>query len=216
MTISKRLKEIVALVPFDARFIADIGADHGYVSDELLKTRKDIRIYACDNKKNPFMLLKSRLAPYKNAFVALKDGLNDLPLEVDTIIIAGMGGETIVSILKEGEKYLKQIKYLIVSPHNDIYNVRKIVNTYDFKLKEELFIFDNMKYYDLSLYERGFEELSEKELKFGQINLKRKDSVFMEYIDKEIKNRVDILQKHNLSQERIMEIYKEIEELKSI
>ncbi len=214
MKLSKRILSLVQIVPFDANFIADIGADHGYVCEELIKSRPNIKIYACDNKKGPYERLKNKLCIYKNAMVLLSDGLNDLPSEVDTLLIAGMGGDTIKAILSSKEK-INNIKYIIVSPHNDFYNVRKFLNSLNFKIKDEKIIFDLKKYYQIILYEKGKEKLTNLEFKYGPILMKEKSKIFKNYIQELIENKKFLLNK-NLSKEKEELILEELKELKSI
>lgn len=214
MPLSTRLQAIVSLVPSDAHYIADIGADHGLVCLELLK-REDVKIFASDNKLGPFTKLKATLNGYKNVKVSFSDGLEDLDNDVDTLIISGMGGDTIINILGEHQEHLKHLKYIILSPHNAHYEVRKAMNKYGFKIQEEKMIFSQNKYYSLMLYKLGKENLSELDYKYGPLNLKNKDDVFIDYINELIAKNELLLHK-NLSSERKYEIEMELKELKNL
>ena len=57
--------------------------------------------------------LKDRIVP------SLSSGLDELSKEVDTLIIAGMGGKLIKEILQKNENKLDRIETIIVDAHND-------------------------------------------------------------------------------------------------
>ena len=69
----------------------------------LLENNIVDKAYASDNKIGPFNNLKKTFI--NSGFdieIALKDGINDLPKYVNTVIIAGMGGELINKIGAKG------------------------------------------------------------------------------------------------------------------
>ncbi len=214
--LSFRLKKLVELLPSDAYFVADIGADHGFVSKEILDTRSKIKVFASDNKLGPYNRLKKALSTYQNVIVSLSDGLDALPSDVDTILISGMGGKTISSILLKNKEKLNKVKYLILSPHNDLYSLRKEVNSLDFKIIDECFIKDADKFYSIIVYQKGKETLDEIELRYGPIILKNKNVDFQEYLNDEIAHREYLLHTKKLNINRIKEINQEIEELKKL
>ena len=100
MSLSKRLSEIYALVDKNSN-LADIGADHGQLVIELAKNKRCQRIFCNDNKSGPFKILKSAIEKFHfdNVDVSLSDGLNELPSYVDSIVIAGLGGDLMIQIL---------------------------------------------------------------------------------------------------------------------
>src|SRR5690554_2779581 len=97
--LSPRLAAIAAFISSDD-IVADIGSDHGKLPlylNELGHTY----VYASENKSGPYNRLKKEIGTPLNGQieVALKDGLNDLPPHINTVVIAGMGGELIGEIL---------------------------------------------------------------------------------------------------------------------
>lgn len=97
----KRLAEIAKLVKQGDR-VADIGTDHAYLPIFLRKQNISPAVLACDIRSLP---LKSAIKNVYDSGVSgiefrLCDGLSHIEKdEVDTIIIAGMGGECIAGIL---------------------------------------------------------------------------------------------------------------------
>lgn len=101
-----RLMAIAGLVPHGAR-VADIGADHSRLSVWLAK-HKGCKCIATDKNTGPLNSAKNRIEAHGNEHkidFRLGDGLACVsPDEVDVIVIAGMGGETIAGILKPWAK----------------------------------------------------------------------------------------------------------------
>lgn len=87
------------------RLAADIGADHGYLICALVESGRAERGIAADI--NPQPLDKARREAERRGLspriqTVLGDGLAGIgPEGLDTVIIAGMGGETIAHILGE-------------------------------------------------------------------------------------------------------------------
>ena len=116
-----RLKTVVSFVEKDASVI-DIGCDHGYVPIYLVQNGICRHVTATDIRQGP---LNSALRSAEGNMVSdkidfiLADGLKNVPHDdVDTVVIAGMGGETMIGIL-EGEDWLisKDVK-LILQPQS--------------------------------------------------------------------------------------------------
>lgn len=87
--------------------VADIGADHARLCVWLAKN-KCCKCIATDKNMKPLHSAKDRIETHGNRHgidFRLGDGLECVsPDEVDAIVIAGMGGETIVGILKPWAK----------------------------------------------------------------------------------------------------------------
>ena len=83
---------------------ADIGCDHGKLSAALAGSGRCPLVLACDLRPGPLEKARVTCAPYGDKVQCrLGSGLSVLePGEVDDIIIAGMGAETIIEI-PEGE-----------------------------------------------------------------------------------------------------------------
>ena len=104
LPISKRLLCCASMVEPGAR-VADIGTDHGYLGIYLLQTGAARHVIACDLRKDPLENAKrnAKLFGMDGAMeFRLSDGLSEiLPDEVDTIVMAGMGGDLIQKILSQ-------------------------------------------------------------------------------------------------------------------
>ena len=103
LTLQPRLALLASLVPQGAS-IADVGTDHGYLPVYLLQKGAIAHAIASDINALPLEHARRTAAEYgvtQGIDFRLCAGLDDIaPQEVDTVVIAGMGGETIIEILK--------------------------------------------------------------------------------------------------------------------
>ncbi|MBE6836646.1 MAG: SAM-dependent methyltransferase [Ruminococcus sp.] len=83
--------------------VADIGTDHGYLPVYLVQNGICKRAIASDIGVSPLESAKKNIEKYQlsdKIEAVLSDGLKNVPADgVSHIVIAGMGGETICSIL---------------------------------------------------------------------------------------------------------------------
>lgn len=104
LPISKRLLCCASMVQSGA-CVADIGTDHGYLGIYLLQTGAARHVIACDLRKDPLENARrnAKLFGVDGAMeFRLSDGLEKiLPDEVDTVVMAGMGGDLIQKILSQ-------------------------------------------------------------------------------------------------------------------
>ncbi|MBR3243118.1 MAG: tRNA (adenine(22)-N(1))-methyltransferase TrmK, partial [Parasporobacterium sp.] len=80
----------------------------------------------------------------------LSDGLSAFkPGEVDSIIIAGMGGILMDRILRNGIEVVKSATELILSPHRDAPLLREFSNEFGFTIVSDIQIEDKKKTYTI-------------------------------------------------------------------
>ena len=101
LPISPRLLACAGFVRPGER-VADVGCDHGYLSIYLLQQGIASRVIASDIRPMPLQSAKNNALRYGFAdriSFHLSDGVQSIPRDFDTLICAGMGGDTMVSIL---------------------------------------------------------------------------------------------------------------------
>ena len=113
INISKRLQTIAELVlDGNSRKIIDVGCDHALLDIYLLQNNENLKIIASDNKKAPLESARKNIERYSflnKIELSLRDGIDSIDDDIDTIVIAGMGMDTIVEILENNKIKLKNI-----------------------------------------------------------------------------------------------------------
>ena len=181
--ISNRLSSIASLVKKDM-VVADIGSDHAFLPIYLIENKLALKVYASDNKKGPLNQARNNIdqAMLNDQIITyLSDGLDALPQDVDIIIIAGMGVDTIIKILDKHLDKLKHIKQLIVQPNNNVFLMRQWVNDNQFLIEDELLIKEYKYYQILAINPQIKAKYSDKEVYFGPILLEKNDDTFNKY-----------------------------------
>ena len=96
--------------------VADIGCDHGYLSIHLLQSGIASFCIASDVAQGPLDSAVRNARKYgmqENIAFYLSDGVRNIPRDFDTLICAGMGGDTMIHIL-ESAPWLKCEKYRLI------------------------------------------------------------------------------------------------------
>ena len=202
LRLSERLKLVASFVPEGSR-IADIGTDHGYVPIYLAETGKIKSALAMDVRKGPLARADEHIEEYRrdagDAAISietrLSNGLEKLHAgEADTVIIAGMGGELMIDIIKNSP-VIGTLKEMILSPHSDKDFVRKNMMENNWKIIDETMVKDNGKYYTIMKVVPGREQnkYSPEELIYGRCLIEKQSDVFKEFLDKEYEKYTQIL-----------------------
>ncbi len=96
--------------------VADIGCDHGYLGIHLLKNSIAGAVIAADINEMPLQSAMRNSLKYgvrdKMQFY-LSDGVRNIPRDFDTMVCAGMGADTMISILGAAP-WLKTSQYRLV------------------------------------------------------------------------------------------------------
>lgn len=115
LPLSNRLLACCAFVNPGDR-VADVGCDHGYLSLHLLQTGIARSVIASDVNEAPLQSARDNAAKFgmtdKITF-HLSDGVQSIPRDFDTLVCAGMGADTIMSIL-DAAPWLKSEKYRLI------------------------------------------------------------------------------------------------------
>ena len=96
--------------------VADVGCDHGYLGIHLLQQGVARSIIASDLREGPLQSAVANAAKYglsDRMSFHLSDGVRNIPRDFDTLVCAGMGAETMISIL-EAAPWLRDPRYRMV------------------------------------------------------------------------------------------------------
>lgn len=223
--LSNRLLAVASFVT-DGNVLADVGTDHGYIPIYLLQTKRIQKAIAMDINEGPLDRAKEHIVMFGlNDYIEtrLSDGVEALtPGEVDTILIAGMGGGLVMHILEEGKEVCHQAKELILQPQSELERVRNYLWSDGYVILEENMVLEDEKFYPMMRVQyqnRTDAESAENILfcRYGKLLLEQKQGVLLEYLKREAMLYGEILaglKKQPVSEkinERIAEVEKVIE-----
>ena len=179
--------------------MADVGCDHGKLGYYLVSTDRAESVIATDISEPS--LKKARELAFENGVTdvmttRLGDGLAPVKSrEVDTVIVAGLGGDVISHVLCAAREEGKEFAHFLLSP-----------NTHPEKVRAELvkaghtIVFDDTlicagKLYTVIKTNEGREQLDEKQIKYGKFF--RTSDNFKAQLKNDIRAKNEILKTHD-------------------
>ena len=179
---NKRLELIASILPHGRGF-ADVGTDHGYLPVYMAQHGYSGKIIASDINEGP---LSTAVASARQAGVEdricfrLCDGLDGCGSEeLDTVVIAGMGGDTICGILDRADWVMSRDILLILQPMTKAEVLRYWLANNDFAICGEWLIEENGEIYQILSARFGARTpLSDAELFTGKYELAVGNALF--------------------------------------
>lgn len=184
---NKRLQAIYSLI-CQGRGVVDVGTDHGYIPVVLAQNGYAGKIIASDIRSGPLQAARSSAesagVEEKIDFL-LCDGLDGCEKSaIDTIVIAGMGGDTICGILDRAEWCMTPDYTLILQPMTKAEVVRYWLAYNGYEFLDEVLVKDGGIIYQV--FRARIKEntsLSLAELFTGEYALAVKNPLFGEFLD---------------------------------
>ncbi len=184
--IDERLKSLVKYVDKKDNII-DVGCDHALLDIYLVQNNITDSVIVSDISNNALQQGINNIKKYNlddRIDVRCGNGLEVLNNEddINTIIISGMGTNTILDILNNN--YLSKVNKLIIQSNKDYYLLRSEVTKLGFIISNEEVIVVNNKLYINIIFVRGNKKYSLNELKYGTKDMLNKEIYYKYLINK--------------------------------
>jgi len=206
MAVPGRLRIAVELVP-EGSCAADIGCDHGWTA--LALTDKCRRVIAADISRESLEKAAKRALDrngHPRFETRLGDGLSVLsPGEADCLVITGMSGETIASILTKHPEVLAKVKTLVLQPVQGQEFLRAFLMQSGWRIREERLSRDGRHTHVLLACERGQETLSELALFAGPRLLEACPDLFPENLSRRLGGLLEAQRHGDRSRDALIE-----------
>ncbi len=149
--LSSRLRVCAGFVAPGER-VADIGCDHGYLSIYLLTQGIAPSCIASDVRPGPLDAARRNARKFgvsDRITFCLSDGVRDIPRDFDTLVCAGMGGDTMVHILSDAP-WLADARYrLILQCQSKQALLRRYLSEQGWQISEESVLRDGRFLYSV-------------------------------------------------------------------
>ena len=190
-----------------AKTFADVGCDHGFMSEYMLKNGLCERLYFSDVSKESLKKAEKRLAAYVDggkAIPVLGDGFYGVPGDTEEVLIAGMGGSEIVDILSH-KTYGFLPAYFVFQPMLDGEKLRRYLLENGARILRDYTFFCGGKPYDciVGRKRRADEEkqpYTRTELAFGKENVQNRPQEFILLLKKKAERVQTYLRGEQLSE----------------
>ena len=173
MKLGSRLSSVASFVPKDAKLL-DVGCDHAKLDIYLTEKNLVSKAVASDIKEGPLKEAKKNIKRHK------------LTKDLDTVVVSGLGGKSMMGIFKYSKKKLKTIKTIIISPNNYQSDIKKCLTHLGYYISDETLVKDGKYIYQVIKLEKGYKFYTKKDMFFGPILLTKKDNMFKEYYKRKI------------------------------
>lgn len=162
--LTERLETAASFVR-TGRVTADVGTDHGYLPAFLVMSGITKDAIAADIAQGPLDNARKTVEKYdlqQNIRLILSDGLDNIPHNVEELIICGMGGNLIADILTKAPWIKNENMHLVLQPMTHSQDVRQYLARNGFYIDaEKTCCDDNKNYIVISAYYSG--ECAEKD-----------------------------------------------------
>ncbi len=206
--LSNRMLMNVSLIDRGCK-VADIGCDHGLVAIYLIENDIASHVVAMDVATGPLSRATAHIteAGLNNDIdVRLSDGadrleLTDGKLEVDIILVAGIGGRLAIRLIENNLDKFLATRAIVIQAQSELEYVRESLCRLGFVIVNEAMVYEDGKYYNAikavprSLVEAEgvadtsesvdfyLKEYNEGELLYSRIMYRRKDEILREYLE---------------------------------
>lgn len=187
LALQPRLQLLADMVPAGSR-LADVGTDHGYLPVYLLQQGRISRAIASDIVDGPLQHARQTAAEYEVDGIDFRlcPGLDAIaPHEADTVVIAGMGGETIQAILSAAPWTADGSHLLLLQPMTKVEYLRKWLVDNRYAFTEERLVWDKDHLYPVFAVRGGTQPPLTAVQQYGGVLLDG-DPLYGAYLDERI------------------------------
>lgn len=184
LALQPRLQLLADMVPAGSR-LADVGTDHGYLPVYLLQQGRISRAIASDIVDGPLQHARQTAAEYEVDGIDFRlcPGLDAIaPHEADTVVIAGMGGETIQAILSAAPWTADGSHLLLLQPMTKVEYLRKWLLDNGYAFTEERLVWDKDHLYPVFAVRGGTQPPLTAAQQYGGVLLDG-DPLYADYLD---------------------------------
>lgn len=135
---SHRLRTVCSFIAKGDR-VADVGCDHGYLGIYLLTQGIAAHVIESDVASGPLDSARRNAQKFHTEAATtfcLSDGVRDIPRDFDTLVCAGMGADTIISILSAAP-WLKNGYRLVLQCQSKRPELRRWLCSHGYRITRE-------------------------------------------------------------------------------
>ena len=221
MRYGKRIDTLCSLLVATKTF-ADVGCDHGYCSEYMLQNGLCERLIFSDVSRGSLAKAEKLLAEFVDegrAKGVLGDGFFGVPKDTEQVLIAGMGGSEIVSILSD-KKYGFMPKRFVFQPMHDAEKLRRYIVDNGGYIERD-FTFEDHKFYEVIVgrtRQSGEDKqgYTDAEYEFGRDNLLENGAAFIKRTRKLLTDTDKYLARPSLQDESREALQKRKERLQGV
>lgn len=158
MVLLKRLRAVADMI-IENKSLADIGADHAQLSIYLLQQQMVPAVIIGELGDGPYRrALQAVFASGLSADITVRQG-NGLAVlekgEVSTVVLAGMGADTIIEILSHDDEKARSFQRFVFQPMSKVGVLRKYLAWQGWPVVAEQLVGENNQFFQVLASEPG-------------------------------------------------------------
>ncbi len=195
-----RIEKIADMVK-EGMVVADIGTDHALLPILLVKQEKSNKVYACDVAQGPLSIAKENIQKYgmqDNIQTILSNGFENVPMDTQVVVIAGMGYLTASMILEQAINRLSSFQQIITEINRNPEDMRQWISDHHYTIEDESFVHErNHDYVIISFTTNHHDSYSKEEIELGPILKQQKNEEYLSFCKTNLKKISTILERAN-------------------
>jgi len=223
MNLSPRLLAVCEFIP-PTDMLLDIGSDHAQLPIYLVNSGRVKKALAVEKNRGPY--LRSRRAVIDAGLeskieVRQGNGLEAVDDDVNVIVIAGMGGDTIARICRDFPHLLQNAERVVLQPIGKERTVRETMLDIQMHLLDERLVRDQGRLYQViaAAPGRGRVWTDPLILELGPMIIEKRDPLLLLHLQKALSRRrikADGLKKSRHEKSDLKQLLAEINRLEEI
>jgi tRNA (adenine22-N1)-methyltransferase len=157
INLDRRLQAVASCIRNGA-VLGDVGTDHAYLPVYLAQRGIIDRAVGVDVHEGPYRSALATVRAYGlESRISIRKGNGLEPIgrgEVNVLVLAGMGGNTIRQILAAGKPVLEEVEEMVLQPQGAEGKVRVELINGGWKIKNELLVEEEGKIYTVIYFSR--------------------------------------------------------------
>ena len=148
----------------ECSLLADVGTDHAYIPIYAVQKGIAKNAIAGDVVKGPLKIAEANIKAHgleDKITTRLANGLESAK-GADVIVIAGMGGKLICTILQENDETAKNADYMVIQPMTCSFELRRFLHNNKYKIIDEKLAREEDKIYSIMVVGKGEENFDDE------------------------------------------------------
>ena len=181
--LSNRLLQIAMMIDKN-KVVFDVGSDHAQLPCFLVENGICEKVYAGEIALGPLERVNEAIEKHHmegKVIPVFSDGLEKAADDVDIVVIAGMGYHTMCHILDNCD--VSRYQYFLLQSNTDVDLLRRYISDHNYTIEDERVVYDGFYYQIIRFSADLHDPYDEMEIRYGPILLKRRDEVFLAYLE---------------------------------
>ena len=161
----------------------DVGTDHAYLPCYAVANGIAKKAYAGDNKPGPLQNARENIRELGlegKVIPVLADGIGETEDPIDTVVISGLGPDTVLQILSQNQD--RGVRQWVVQSNKGWEQIRSFISEHRYTILKERCVKDGYYYQIIVFSQEDHDPYSEEEILLGPLLSKSIEEEYVAYL----------------------------------